>query len=355
MTGDRSGVSRVLCAGDRFITAGSLAAAATARWPQARAVSLESPWPDEPFRDIDGIREGAGDPRDLVAAVDGADVLLTHLAPVTADVLDAGRGTLRAVGITRGGPVNVDLEAATRCGVPVCYLPGRNLGAVAEYVVGLMIALTRNVVAGDRELSGGRWDGGWFRYGLTGPELSASTIGLIGLGAIGARVARLVSAFGASVLAYDPYADAATAAACGARLTSFEGVLAGADIVSLHARLTDESRAMFDQNAFAAMKPGARFVNTARGELVDEHALDAALESGHLSGAALDVFFPEPPSADNPLLARGNVIVTPHLAGASRQVADLSVQRVVDEVAQYLAGGTMAHCANPAVLAGRES
>jgi D-3-phosphoglycerate dehydrogenase len=341
--------TRVLCAGDRFISARLLADAAAAAFP-TEPVLHESAWPDQPFREVDGVREAAGDPAELAALVPGAEALLTHLAPVTEAVLSAATG-LRVVGVTRGGPVNVDLAAATALGIPVIYLPGRNLNAVAEYVIGVMIASCRSIGPASAELATGHWDARWFRYDLTGPELGSSTVGLVGLGAVGSRVATLLSAFGATVLAADPYADPGGARALGAELVELPELLRRSDIVSVHARLTPETKNLLGADEFAAMKPGARVINTARGELVDQPALTAALESGHLGGAALDVFFPEPPAADDPLLRRPDVLATPHLAGASRQVAELSVQRVAREVGRFLATGELTHCANPEAVA----
>ena len=338
-------MTRVLCAGDRFITATSLGTAATAAFG-AEIVPYETRWPDEPWRAVEGVREATGEPAELAALARDVDVLLTHLAPVTRTVFDAA-SALRVVGVTRGGPVNVDLDAATDRGIPVVYLPGRNLGAVAEFTVGLMISLPRSVGRASRSLADGRWDARYFRFDRTGPELRASTIGLVGLGTIGTRVAELVTAFGARVLGFDPYADSNALRHKGIEVVPLPDLLAASDIVSVHARLTDDTRRMFDAGAFAAMKPGAYFVNTARGELVDQKALLAALEGGHLAGAALDVFDPEPPAADDPLLQREDVIATPHLAGASQQVALESVQRVTAEVAEFLRGGSLAHCANP--------
>lgn len=342
---------RVLCAGDAFISPATLGAAARLLGDLGDVVVIEhsSGWPDEPFRDIEGVREAAGDPATLSKAAADADVLLTHLAPVTAAVLESGR-SLRIVGVTRGGPVNVDLAAATRLGIPVAFLPGRNLNAVAEFCIGAMIAATRNIAPASRSLAAGHWDGSYFRYERNGPELRAATVGLVGLGAVGTRVAELLRAFGSRVLAYDPYATGDLADAAGVELTDLATVLGDSDIVSVHARLTDQTRLMFDEKAFGSMRRGSYFINTARGELVDEAALEAALSSGHLRGAALDVFYPEPPSATSGLVARPDVIGTPHLAGASRQVAEESATKIAAAVAGYLATGKLEHCANPEVL-----
>ena len=337
---------RVLCAGDLFIRADALADAARGLGPDVRTTTWESRWPDEAFRSVDGVHEAAGPPGTLAEAARDAHVLLTHLAPVTAEVIAAATD-LRVIGVTRGGPVNVDLAAATARGIPVVYLPGRNLEAVAEYVIGVVIALTRNIVAGARDLDAGRWDARWYRFERTGPQLQTATVGLVGLGAIGSRVATLLAAFGTTVLAADPYADPDAARAAGARLVPLAELLASSDVISVHARLTDDTRGMIGAEALAAVKPGAYLVNTARGELVDETAVLHALEDGRLRGAALDVFHPEPPAPDHPLLGRPDVLPTPHLAGASREVALESIDRVCREVGDWLRGEPIAHCANP--------
>jgi D-3-phosphoglycerate dehydrogenase len=334
---------RIVCAGDSFISARLLADAVVAELgPDVEPVLLDANWPDEPFGDVDGVREAAGDPVALAAAVDGATALVTHLAPLTATVFKAGRGSLRVVGVTRGGPVNADLAAATAAGVPVVYLPGRNLGAVAEFCVGTMICAMRGLPAASAGLAAGRWDASGFRYERTGLELSAATVGLIGLGAVGSRVAQLLRAFGARVLAHDPYA-----APGDVELVDLPELLGACDVISLHARLTDQTRGMIDAAALAAMRPGAVLVNTARGELVDTDALRAALAAGHLRGAVLDVFDPEPPDPADALLRDPSVLATPHLAGASRQVAEGSAARIAAEVAAVLRGQPPRHCANP--------
>ena len=340
-------MTRVLCAGDRFITADALAAAArSALGEDTETVPYGTGWPDEPFGPVDGVREASGEPARLAELAHDVDVLLTHLAPVGRTVLEAAP-RLRVVGVTRGGPVNADLGVAAGRGVPVVFLPGRNLGAVAEFTVGAMVALPRRIVTASNALSQGRWDSRYFRHDLTGPELRTSTVGLVGLGAVGLRVAELVASFGARVVAHDPFADVAAMRVRGIEVMGLLEMLGQSDIVSVHARLTDETQMMFGVEAFAAMRPGSYFVNTARGELVDESALLAALEEGRLAGAALDVFHPEPPRPDHPLLSRPDVVVTPHLAGASRQVASESVARVASEVATFLRTGHLEHCANP--------
>jgi D-3-phosphoglycerate dehydrogenase len=343
-------VRRILCAGDRFIEASALGRAALARFGGAQLVEHSSGWPDEPFGPVAGVREASGDPGQLAASARGVDLVLTHMAPITDEVLAAAGPGLRAVGVTRGGPVNVDLAAATRRGVPVAHLPGRNLNAVAEFTVGAMISVTRNIGAASRGMAQGRWDGTYFRFSRCGPELRAATVGLVGFGAVGMRVAELLAGFGATVLAHDPYADPDKARQFGVRLVELPELLPMCDIVSMHARLTDSTRGMFGVEAFAAMKPGACFVNTARGELVDEAALTEALAAGRIRAAALDVFHPEPPAPDHPLLGRDDVLATPHLAGASRQVAQDSARRIVDAVAEYLRTGSLEFCANPEVL-----
>lgn len=329
---------RIVCAGDEFISADLLARAVADALGghDVEIARIDAPWPTEPFGEVDGVREAAGDPRALAELVTGATALVTHLAPVTAGVLAAGRGTLRVVGVTRGGPVNVDLAAAAAAGVEVVHLPGRNLGAVAEFCVGTMICAMRGLPAAAARLAAGRWDAAGFRYERTGTELRAATVGLVGLGAIGLRVAELLRAFGTRVLAHDPYADPAAAARAQVRLVDLPTLLADSDAVSLHARLTPETRRMIDAEALAAMRPGAVLVNTARGELVDPVALDRALAAGHLRGAVLDVFDPEPPGPDDPLHRRPEVLATPHLAGASRQVAEESAARIAAEVGAVL-------------------
>lgn len=352
MSNDATRDLRVLCAGDAFIGASTLGEAARRHLGNIEVVPLESAWPDTPFGDVDGVREAAGDPAEVAAAVVGCDLVLTHLAPLTAAVLEAAAPSVRLVGSVRGGPVNIDLAAASRRRLPVAFLPGRNLEAVAEFTVGATIALTRNIGSAGQLMAAGEWDASSFRFERCGPELSACTVGIVGLGAVGQRVATLFAAFGATVLAHDPFADAARARALGVELVDLETLLAGSDVVTVHARVSEQTRGMFGVEQFARMRAGSYFVNTARGELVDHDALRDSLASGHLAGAALDVFNPEPPALDDPL-RQAPSLATPHLAGASRQVALASADRIARAAAGFLRTGTLQHCANPDALEGR--
>lgn len=201
----------------------------------------------------------------------------------------------------------VDLQAARQKGIIVTNTPGANSRSVAELTVGLMLSLARSIPSA----ASATRSGGWPR--LSGISLQGKVIGLLGFGAIGRTVASLLSGFETTVLAYDPIVTPEHASELGAALTTLEEIIRRADIVSLHCPLTADTRHMVNAGFLGAMKPGAYLINTARGELVDEPALLAALESGILGGAALDVFASQPPEVDNPLLRHPRLVATPHM------------------------------------------
>ncbi len=201
----------------------------------------------------------------------------------------------------------VDLQAARQKGIIVTNTPGANSRSVAELTVGLMLSLARSIPSA----ASATRSGGWPR--LSGISLQGKVIGLLGFGAIGRTVASLLSGFETTVLAYDPIVTPEQASELGAALTTLEEIIRQADIVSLHCPLTADTRHLVNAGFLGAMKPGAYLINTARGELVDEPALLAALESGSLGGAALDVFSTQPPEADNPLLRHPRLVATPHM------------------------------------------
>jgi D-3-phosphoglycerate dehydrogenase / 2-oxoglutarate reductase len=343
---------RVLAAGDHFVAPEEFERALRAEpgLPGALdVVHLRSGWPAEPFGEVgEGdsvVAEASGTEDELAAALDGARVCLTQMAPFT-DRVFAAAGDLELVAVCRGGPVNVDLAAADRHGVAVTQAPGRNAAAAAEYAIGMMLAALRRIPLADAELKAGRWRGDLYAYDEAGLELEGATVGLVGYGAIGRRVARVLHAFGATVLVADPYTDAATAEGDGVRLVELDELLASASVVSLHARLSEETRGMIGAAELARMPVGTVLVNTARGGLLDHGPLPAALRSGRLGGLALDVYDLEPPPADWPLHDAPNVVATPHLAGATRQTAQRAARIAAGEAGRFLRGEALAHPAN---------
>lgn len=314
--------------------------------------TLSVPWPDVPLQYNAEVEEFVGDPAAVAALVQDAEVLLTHVAPVTQAVLDAAPN-LRIIGCCRGGPVNVNVAAATARGIPVVNAPARNSQAVVEFTVGLILTECRGIARAHAALSQGVWLSDLYRYDRTGRELRGQTIGLVGFGAIAQSLVAYLKPFGLHILAYDPFVPAARCAALGAEQVSLDDLLTRADIVSLHARVTPQTVGMMGAAQFARMKPGAYFINTARGPLVDYDALYHALHSGHLGGAGIDCFPEEPPPPDWPLLHLPNVTVTPHIAGSSQNSAERGAEQIVRDVANFFAGHPLEHCANAAALAPR--
>jgi D-3-phosphoglycerate dehydrogenase len=322
---------RILVACDHFVTPELVSAALRERLGDAPAITtLTSAWPYQPFGKIGEVDEACGDEDELIAALAGVEVAVTQMGPFTAKVI-AAADALRLIVCTRGGPVNVNLAAAAERGVEVRSTPGRNAPAAAEHTLALMLAALRRLPDVHATVRAGEWRSDRYALSAAGRELSGATVGLIGYGAIGARVARILAAFDASVLVYDPYAD-----------TSFEQastpdeLLERSAVVSLHARLTAETHHLIDAAALARMPHGAVLVNTARGGLVDYDAVADALESGRLGAAAFDVYDPEPIPAGSRLLAAPNVVLTPHLAGATVQTAERAATLAADAVAEYL-------------------
>jgi len=201
------------------------------------------------------------------------------------------------------------------------------------------LAETRKIRAGHEALRQGVWRGDLYRADTTGRELSEMTVGVVGYGQIGSRVVRLLRAFGAKVIVHDPYVQLNPAdAADGVELVSFDRLLSDADLVTMHPRVTEETTGMMNAKSFAKMKPGAIFVNTARGPLCDYDALTEALLSGHLGGAMLETFGVEPVPTDWPLLKLDNVTLTPHIAGASVRTVTFAAEQAAEEVRRYIAG-----------------
>lgn len=303
-------------------------------------------FPLEPVGDIGEVHEASGSEEQMIKALRSISLCMAHHAPFTRKVLEAA-DALKLIVICRGGPVNVNLEAATERGIVVAYAPGRNAAATAEHTVAMMLAALRGIPAADAAMRKGEWKGD-YTYQSAPFELENATVGLVGYGAIGQIVARILRSFGAKVLAYDPYAS--LGAAENVEQVGLEELLERSMIVSLHARETSDSRGMIGKAELERMPKGAILVNCARGGLLDYDALYAVLASGHLRAAAADVFAQEPLQADSPLLRLPNFIATPHIAGGTRQAAEKAATIAAAEVARFLRGATLLHCANPAVL-----
>jgi D-3-phosphoglycerate dehydrogenase / 2-oxoglutarate reductase len=338
-------MTEVAVVGDRFMRPEAFVDA-LGRLPDADLAfrTRELPWPDEPMEHgyaragLEGLKEYQGDPDEIAAFLDGAEIFVNHLAPVTAAMLDR-LPALRLIAVSRGGPVNLDMAACRARGVKVVNTPGRNAPAVAEFTIGAILAETRLIRAGHEALRRGEWRGDLYRADLTGDELADLTVGVVGYGHIGTRVVRYLKPFGCRILVHDPYVPLRPEdAADGVEAAGLDELLRHSDVVTLHPRVTPETTRMIDAATLARMKPTAFLINTARGPLVDYDALHAAMAGGHLRGAMLETFGIEPPPPDWPILKLPNVTLTPHIAGASRRTIRLAAEMVAEEVARHLRG-----------------
>lgn len=280
---------------------------------------------------------GAMDRATLLATIGGFDGLIVRSATqVDRGVLEAGRPRLRAVARAGAGVDNIDVAAARDLGVTVLNTPGANSMATAEMAFALMLAAVRHVAPAHASLANGEWR----RADFAGTEVHGKTLGLVGFG----RVARLVCAralaFGMTVLATSRSLTDAEADAAGARRVDMDELLASSDIVSLHCALTGETRGLIDAAALAKMRPTAFLINGARGALVDEAALAAALRAGTIRGAAVDVYSKEPPPADHPLLGLPNVLHTPHLGASTAEASENVGIEAAEGLLAVLGGGT---------------
>jgi len=268
------------------------------------------------------------------------DALIVRSATkVTAGVLEHG-AKLKVIGRAGVGVDNVDVDTATRRGIVVANAPESNVVSAAEHTIGLLAALARNIPQAHAALREGRWE----RSKWGGVELADKTLGVLGFGRIGRQVARRALGLQMRVVAYDPYVAAERFRELGAEQSSFDEVLARSDFVTVHLPLNEETRGVVGEEAIRKMRDGARLVNAARGELVDEAALIASLTSGKLAGAAIDVFAQEPYSG--PLLEAPNVVLTPHLAASTDEAQDRASLIVAEQVAAALEGGLVTNAVN---------
>ncbi|ARF74973.1 hypothetical protein B7C62_24100 [Kitasatospora albolonga] len=279
-------------------------------------------------RQVDGTDRTA-----LLAALADADAVLVRSATrIDAEAL-ASAPRLRAVARAGVGLDNVDVAAATAAGVLVANAPASNVVSAAEHAVALLLALARHVPQAHAALKEGRWERGAY----SGVELAGKTLGVLGLGRIGSLVARRLAAFDMEVIAYDPYASQAHARTLGVRLTDVDELLSRSQFLTVHLPLTEQTRGLIGFDALQRVRPDLRLVNAARGGIVDEAALYAALKEGRVAGAALDVYAHEP-CTDSPLFGLDNVIGTPHLGASTPEAQDRAGTQAAESVLLALAG-----------------
>ncbi len=278
---------------------------------------------------------------DLLAMIDGYDGLVVRSGTqVDADVIAAAE-QLRVIGRAGAGVDNIDIDAATERGVLVLNAPGGNTVSAAELAVGMLLAISRHIAPANASLQGGAWE----RQRFVGSELQAKTIGVIGLGQVGSSVARRLHAFETRLVGHDPFVPAERAASMNVELMELDDLLAQSDIITLHTRPTPGAGPLLGAEQFARMKPGALLVNMARGSLVDEEALWAALESGEIGGAALDVFSEEP-AVGNRLIEHPRVLATPHLGASTQEAQERVALDLAIEMLRVLRGEPASNAVN---------
>jgi len=278
----------------------------------------------------------------LPVVADATALVVRSETKVTRNVIEAAK-QLRVVGRAGVGVDNVDVEAATQHGIVVMNTPGGNTVTTAELSFALLLALARKVPQAHSSMTAGKWDRKLFQ----GLELAGKTLGVLGMGRIGSEVAKRAVAFGMRVIAYDPYLTEDRARAVGAEFAdSVDDVYRVADFITIHMPVTSETKHMLNAAAFARMKPGVRVVNCARGEIVVEADLIAALESGKVAGAALDVFAAEPLPADHPYRKQPNLILTPHLGASTAEAQEKCGIEVAEVIAGYLLTGEVRNAVN---------
>lgn len=294
-------------------------------------VDLGVDWSDEEFRERLPQYHG---------------ILIRSATKLTEEYIDLGTN-LRVIGRAGVGVNNVDVAAATKRGIVVANAPQSNVVTAAEHTMALMLALARNVPQAHASLTSHKWE----RSKFSGVEMYEKTLAVVGFGRIGQLVSERAKGFGMRVVAYDPFVGSERYRDLGVeRAESVEAAVADADFVTVHLPVTPDTRGSLDAAFFAAMKDGARFINCARGELVDDAALKEALDSGKLAGAALDVF-PEEPITDYPLFGYPNVVVTPHLGASTREAQDRAGVQTAEQVIAALKGGTVTTAVNMPAIA----
>ena len=293
------------------------------------------------------------DPEELAARIDaeGVSVLVVEADFLPLEFFQQAPN-LRLVAVTRTGVAHVDLAAASRCGVAVINAPGRNAQAVAELTIGLMLALARKIPSMDANIKAGHWQSPVAPYiamQTCERELGGKTLGVLGLGPVGRRVARLAGAFDMSVSAYDPYLEGAADTLPAKMAPTLAELTSESDYISVNVPGGPSTRGLLCREVIENMKAGCRIVNTSSYSVFDERALVDALRSGRLGGLALDVFETHPVAPNSPLLGLENVALTPHVGGATRETVARHSRMILDDIARFLRGERPQNLVNPAV------
>ena len=289
---------------------------------------------------------GPGTADDRYAGIEPAVAAVVGASPYDGAVMDRAPG-LRVIARTGIGYDAIDVAAATARGIAVCNTPDGPTVSTAEHALTLMLTVAKKVKASEAALAAGTSAGYYARH--AGIELAGKVLGLVGCGRIARRVGAMAEAIGMRVTTFDPYCDPSAIPTGFAAVPTLDALLRDADVISVHVPLTAASRGMFDAARFAAMKPGSVFINTARGGLVDQDALLAALDAGQLVGAGLDVTTPEPLPPDHPLLHREDVVVTPHVASATAEGKLRILEAAFEQAMTVVRGERPAHLVNPEV------
>jgi D-3-phosphoglycerate dehydrogenase len=287
------------------------------------------------------------DPKTYQAHLSDSDALIVRSAVKVTEAVLAQSPKLRIIGRAGVGVDNVDLAASTQAGVLVMNTPGGNAVSVAEHTLALMLSMARSVPQASASTKSGKWE----KKKFLGNELRGKTLGIVGLGSVGREVVKRAKPFEMRIIGHDPYVSSQTARDIGVDLRSLAELYQESDYITLHVALTPETDRMLNAEAFAHMKMGVRLVNCARGELIDSGALQQAIQSGRLAGAALDVFEVEPPG-ENPLFGLETIVATPHIAGSTEEAQEIVGVRIVEQLVEYLTSGVALNAVNmPAITA----
>ena len=309
-------------------------------------ILITEPYPERSLRVVPAryeIRQGNAErpyrEDELIEALDGVSALaVTSRERITARIID-GAPSLKVIGKSGARPTNVDTEAARRCGIEIVWTPRANVRSVAEMNLTLMLLVVKRIPEVVERLRGGGWRG----YDILGRELASMTVGLVGLGNVGLAVTRLLQTIGARVVGFDPGVSSEKAAEHGVEWLDLAELFARSEVVSLHCEFNEATRAMIGSEAFTAMREGVYLVNTARGPLVDAQALLAALASGRVAAAAVDVYETEPVLAGDPLVGHPRIVATPHVAAFTTEAIHRETSQVLEDIVNVLSDRPVAH------------